>query len=142
MGAFLLMCGHPVFRHSVRISHPKVTYIAVKLLLSIIEENEAFAHVMMANRGDWQWLDQWLKVCTSCLILEPFILFILFLAYILCYAMLCYSLRLRRWFLDSQSYIGKKSPGFGAAPPLARQESREQTFTKYQAQVLRSHLRN
>jgi len=79
--------------HNSRHQQGKYTYVAIKFLLSIIEENEVFAQLMMANRAEWLWIDHWLKC-----------------------------------------FVGKKQYG-AATPPLARQESREQTFTKYQAQV-------
>jgi len=80
--------------YSSRLQHGKLTYLAVKLLLGMIEDNEVFAQQMMANRSDWQWLDSWLK-----------------------------------------SFIGKKQYGPTSNPPLARQESRDVTFSKYQAQL-------
>jgi len=71
----------------------KYTYVGIKFLLSIIEENPVFAQSMMSRRQDWAWIDTWLK-----------------------------------------TYVGRRQ-AVGSAPPLNRQESREETFTKYQTQL-------
>lgn len=60
----------------------------------------------MTNRAEWQWIDHWLKVCS-----------------ILHCSLPTHSAAV-------QGYVGRKEN-----PPLARQESREQTFSKYQAQL-------
>ena len=108
----------------------RITYTSIKLLLDMLESNEAFALAMMEHRNQWLWMDKWLKQFTSGG--TPSVgesdSYSSHTAY-------NYSSYNNTNYNGYSTYPYSESSSPAHPPLLARQESKEQTFSKYQAQL-------
>lgn len=58
--AHKLACSAPVIcRYSTR--HPRFTFASIKLLMEIMEEYDHFLTFLNTIRGQWSWMDEWLR---------------------------------------------------------------------------------